>query len=68
MGLLPQTSDCVRSVEQSEMITASYPVQTVGSEELLESIAKRVLSDTCILETKKSRSLGQGVFFFFLIS
>ena len=54
MGLLPQTSDCVRRVEQLEMFTGSYPVQMVGGEELLESIAKGVLHGTCILETKKS--------------
>ena len=51
------------------MFTGSYPVQMVGGEELLESIAKGVLHGTCILETKKSRSLGGGVvlfwFFFF---
>jgi len=63
----------VRSVEQLEMFTGSYPVQMVGGEELLESIAKGVLHGTCILETKKSRSLGGGVvlfwfFFFFWIS
>ena len=36
------------------MFTGSYPVQMVGGEELLESIAKGVLHGTCILETKKS--------------